>query len=82
MSDIDVVTTNSRHEHPISRDLLMRRFSFEHPNQAWVGGRSHMGNGLTEAEYTIESRDAFVRVQVMDARGRSAWTSPVAIRRD
>lgn len=30
-------TTNSRHEHPISRNLLMRQFSFEHPNQAWVG---------------------------------------------
>lgn len=30
-------TTNSRHEHRISRNLLMRQFSFEHPNQAWVG---------------------------------------------
>lgn len=30
-------TTNSRHNHPIAPNLLQRQFSFEHPNQAWVG---------------------------------------------
>ena len=50
-------------------------------NQAWVSGRSRLGEGLTHAEYDITPRDTFVRVQVMDARGRSAWTSPVEIRK-
>ena len=50
-------------------------------NQAWVSGRSHLGEGLTRAEYDITPRDTFIRVQVMDARGRSAWTSPVEIRK-
>lgn len=30
-------TTNSRHSHPIAPNLLQRQFSFELPNQAWVG---------------------------------------------
>lgn len=29
--------TNSRHEHSISKNLLMLQFSFERPNLAWVG---------------------------------------------
>lgn len=31
------ITTNSNHAHPISPNLLMRNFSFDLPNQAWVG---------------------------------------------
>ena len=31
------ITTNSRHNHPIAPNLLMRNFSFVQPNQAWVG---------------------------------------------
>ncbi len=31
-------TTNSNHNHPIAQNLLMRNFTFEHPDQAWVGG--------------------------------------------
>lgn len=30
-------TTNSNHSHPIAPNLLQRNFSFDHPNQAWVG---------------------------------------------
>ena len=30
-------TTNSRHSHPIAPNLLMRKFSFDAPNKAWVG---------------------------------------------
>ncbi len=30
-------TTNSKHSHPIAPNLLMRSFSFDMPNQAWVG---------------------------------------------
>lgn len=30
-------TTNSNHKHPIAENLLNRNFSFDQPNQAWVG---------------------------------------------
>ena len=30
-------TTNSRHSQPIVPNLLKRQFSFEQPNEAWVG---------------------------------------------
>jgi transposase InsO family protein len=30
-----VRTTDSRHAHPIARNLLQRRFHWEHPNRAW-----------------------------------------------
>jgi len=30
-------TKNSNHSHPITPNLLMRNFSFERPDQAWVG---------------------------------------------
>ena len=30
-------TTNSRHSQPIAPNLLKRQFSFEQPNEAWVG---------------------------------------------
>lgn len=30
-------TTNSNHSHPVAPNLLRRHFSFERPNQAWVG---------------------------------------------
>ena len=30
-------TTNSNHSHPIAPNLLQRKFTFDHPDQAWVG---------------------------------------------
>ena len=30
-------TTNSNHSHPIAPNLLMRNFTFQRPDQAWVG---------------------------------------------
>ena len=30
-------TTNSNHKHPVAENLLKRNFSFDQPNQAWVG---------------------------------------------
>ncbi len=38
-------TTNSKHSHPIAPNLLMRNFSFEHPDQAWVGDITYIPTG-------------------------------------
>lgn len=48
-------------------------------NLSWVTGRSRMGEGLTHSEYELNlSRgETFVRCQIIDAQGRSAWTNPV-----
>lgn len=45
--------------------------------RVWVEGRSHVGHGLTQAEYPLSPADGFVRVQVVDAAGKSAWSSPM-----
>ena len=37
--------TNSRHSHPIAPNLLKRQFSFEQPNQAWVGDITYIPTG-------------------------------------
>lgn len=49
--------------------------------RTWVKGRSHVGEGLTSAEYTLAPADGFVRVQIIDAEGKSAWSSPVAVQK-
>lgn len=38
-------TTNSNHSHPIAPNLLMRNFTFEHPDQAWVGDITYIPTG-------------------------------------
>ncbi len=38
-------TTNSNHSHPIAANLLMRNFTFEHPDQAWVGDITYIPTG-------------------------------------
>jgi len=48
-------------------------------NSPWVSWRVISGEGLTEAEYTVTGRDRFVRVHLIDAEGRSAWSRPFAV---
>ncbi len=43
----------------------------------WVGGRSIIKSGMTEARYVIQKNDHFVRIEVRDANGRKAWSSPI-----
>jgi len=38
-------TTNSNHSHPIAPNLLKRNFSFERPDQAWVGDITYIPTG-------------------------------------
>jgi len=50
-------------------------------NLSWVTGRCRMGEGLTESEYdlTLQSGETFVRCQIIDPEGKSAWTNPIVI---
>ena len=50
-------------------------------NLPWSPHRCVTESGLTKASYTLhpENGEAFVRVQVMDAQGRSAWSNPIIL---
>ncbi len=48
-------------------------------NLVWSNGRCITGNGLTQAAYdlTASSGETFVRIQIIDSDGNSAWSNPV-----
>lgn len=48
-------------------------------NVPWVTGRCREGKGMTEFVYDIQPGDRFLRCEIVDAQGRRAWTSPVAV---
>ena len=50
-------------------------------NLPWANNRCVANPGMTEAEYTAhpEKGETFVRIQVMDKEGRSAWSNPVLL---
>jgi hypothetical protein len=48
-------------------------------NLCWVDGRCRSGEGLTGETYRIQPGDRFVRVQLTDAGGRKAWSSPIVV---
>lgn len=49
-------------------------------NTPWASHRCLEGNGITGAEIMITDYDRYIRVQVVDQQGRSAWTMPVPVR--
>lgn len=51
-----------------------------HTNLVWTPGRPVVGRDMTQAVYTLhpELGEHFVRCQVIDDNGRSAWCSPIA----
>lgn len=40
----------------------------------WIPDRVYLGEGLTEAEYTIRPGDRFARVEIADDAGRQCWS--------
>ena len=56
---------------------LAKRVIF-YSNLPWAGSRCVTGPDLTEAVYQAhpENGETYVRIQVMDQEGRSAWSNP------
>ncbi|MCE5342369.1 MAG: hypothetical protein LLF96_02115 [Eubacteriales bacterium] len=52
-----------------------------HSNLVWTPGRPVIGKDLKQASYTLqrEHGERFVRCQVIDTQGKSAWSSPIAL---
>ena len=50
-------------------------------NTPWASNRCLDGEGLTEAFIELEDSDRFLRAQVIDSKGHSAWTSPIPVKR-
>ncbi len=48
-------------------------------NLYWVDGRCSSGEGLTGETYRIRPGDRFVRIQLTDADGKKAWSSPIVV---
>ena len=45
----------------------------------WSNGRVVIRSGMTECGYCIQDHDHFVRIEVRDAAGRKAWSSPIKV---
>ena len=45
----------------------------------WAAGRTVIRSGMTECNYFIQKNDHFVRIEVRDAAGRKAWSSPMKV---
>lgn len=52
-------------------------------NAVWAHNRCHQGHDLTGAVYDLSlntsRHERFVRVQIVDAKGRSAWSNPIIL---
>ena len=49
-------------------------------NNAWVTGRTRTAEGMTESVYKLQPTDTFVRCEIIDAQGKSAWLSPIRVK--
>ena len=45
----------------------------------WARGRAVINPGMTECRYLIQQNDHFIRIEVRDAAGRKAWSSPMRV---
>ena len=48
-------------------------------NLPWSKGRVVTGHSITQCSYSVQNRDEFVRVEIRDAKGRRAWSSPIKL---
>lgn len=50
-------------------------------NQVWAAGRCVTGSGITMAHYNLEANqgETFLRCQIIDAQGKSAWSNPISL---
>ena len=48
-------------------------------NLFWVDDRCRSGQGLTREVYRIHPNERFVRIQITDAYGKKAWSSPIVL---
>lgn len=49
-------------------------------NMPWVTGRARVAADQTGSAYVLQPGDTFVRCQITDSMGRSAWTNPISLR--
>ncbi len=49
-------------------------------NGVWTGGRMVRGEALTEATYVIKSHETFLRAEVTDREGRTAYSNIIRLR--
>lgn len=64
------------------RTSPVREISFM--GQAWVGRNYSAPDGelITEASYTLQGWERYLRLECVDAEGRRAWTNPVVWREE
>ena len=50
-------------------------------NRPWAKDRCVTGSGITSAAYDLAAHegDTYIRIQLMDAEGRSAWSNPIIL---
>ena len=50
-------------------------------NRVWSAGRCQTGKDMTSGCYNLSTNpgETFVRVQIIDAQGRSAWSNPISL---
>lgn len=48
-------------------------------NTPWVGGRTRTGHSMTGSVYTVNPMDRYVRIEILDADGRKAWSAPIPV---
>lgn len=50
-------------------------------NLSWVAGRCRTGRNLTQSVYDLraQSGETYVRCQIIDRKGKSAWTNPIPL---
>ena len=49
-------------------------------NLIWTANRCQTGRDLVCASYAVNRGERYLRIQLIDARGRSAWSNPIVLK--